>query len=122
MVVNAPAQVAVLIETFLVSMIVAVFVRGLPGFLTCRRPSFIQAIEFSGFHKSTSRQATIPPSYLDVGMGGYFEGFAVYTGEYASNRCRPHWVRPIPALSGVFNQFEQIEIHLAVVPKLYEVS
>ena len=74
------------------------------------------------FFGNRARQMAIPPNYPDVGMGGHFEELEVYTGEYASNRCRPHRIRPIPALSGVFNQFEQIKIHLAVVPKFYEVS
>ena len=56
---------------------------------------------FTGLHRpvkgtkvstvlSTPRQATIPPSYLDIGMGGYFEGFGVYVGRILTLICLPY--------------------------------
>ena len=61
-------------------------------------------------------------SYLDIGMGGYFEFFAFTRANTHQTGAGLTGSDPSQPLAASSIQSEQIEIHLAVVPKLYEVS
>ena len=50
---------------------------------------------------STPRQVTIPPSYLDIGMGGHFEGFGGCEG--FRETTPPGWIQL--RVAGGFVQF-----------------